>query len=96
MDISKPIRTWSLTSIVLFFAFVQAASASSDSKVDCSSVAKWNSDASYKRGDLVVHKAGVTEYDAEYKCIKDQCKGAGNNQPYYGDGSTWDQVGVCK
>jgi hypothetical protein len=96
MRINTKLSTWSLTTsmcAILFMSHLTAAD--STSKVDCSGVAKWNSDGRYKSGDLVVAKAGVTEYDAEYKCTKDSCHGAGDNQPYYDNGATWQKMGVC-
>ncbi len=84
---------WALTCALLLIAATSAADG--NSKVDCSGISRWNSDTRYKSGDLVVAKAGVTEYDAEYKCAKDSCKGAGDNQPYYGDGAIWQKMGVC-
>lgn len=74
----------------------RTATSDENSKVDCSSLKAWNSDTTYKKGDLVVAKSGVTEYNAKFMCKKDKCQGAGNNQPYYDNGAAWQRVGVCK
>ncbi len=61
-------------------------------RVDCSGVAKWNSDLHYKNGDLVWHHEGGNVWE-KYRCEQDVCLGAGNNEP--GSGPTWKRLGTC-
>jgi hypothetical protein len=61
--------------------------------VDCSNVPHWNSDHRYKRGERVWHNEGGNVNEL-YSCDKDECVGAGNNEP--SSGNTWKRLGSCK
>jgi len=84
-----------LALLVLTFS-ASNTEADNNNKVDCSSLKDWNSSSTYKKGDFVKAKSGVTQYLAKFKCTKDTCRGVGDNQPYHDNGKTWERVGVCK
>jgi hypothetical protein len=65
-----------------------------DSSIDCSSLKKWNSDKTYKKGDLVWIREGGMNDGAEWKCTADKCVGAGQQPGAFS--KTWVVVASCK
>jgi hypothetical protein len=63
-------------------------------QVDCSSTQHWSSDHRYKKGDQVWHHEGGNLWE-KYSCNKDECVGAGQNEPGK-SGGPWKFVGTCK
>lgn len=64
-------------------------------QVDCSGTPHWNSDHHYKKGDQVWHAEGGSVFE-KYSCNKDECHGAGQNEPGWAGGNTWKVLGTCK
>jgi hypothetical protein len=65
-----------------------------DNNYDCSKLKQWSSDRTYKKGEVVWIRASGMNDGSAWKCAKDTCRGAGDNQPYLGH--IWESVGGCK
>ena len=66
------------------------------SNYDCSGLKKWDDAQNYKKGDIVWIRDGGMNDGSAWKCAKDKCHGAGDNQPFYAHKGVWELAGSCK
>mgnify|MGYP001374687243 CR=1 FL=1 len=91
-------KRWSLVAATLVVGFGTGMihhAAQADSSHDCSSLKKWSSDATYKKGELVWHPDGAS-YAKKHQCILEKCQGLKNNGEPGVFSKSWNQIGNCK
>ncbi len=96
MHIKHTIVKWSLAASTFALALGGAAHhvARADSSVDCSSLSRWNSDHSYKKGDQVWYPDGPMHANKQ-ECILDKCYSVFDHNEPGAFSKAWKNLGEC-
>ena len=98
MQTHMKLKQWTLVVATLVIGLGTGVAyhvARADSSVDCSGLPRWNSDHTYKKGDLVWYPDGPS-YATKQQCILDKCHSVFDHSEPGAFSKAWKQLGTCK